>query len=807
MSFTSWLRGLHRQLTRARKVKPRLHKKHPRRLNPGLEELELRLTPSQAFLPGNLLVSESVYHGTASTVSVGQTLPPGQTVPPGVPAIANGTYPTVFNNNTVDGSFGVTSPIYLEQLTTSGTLVGSPINVTAEAAAAGISLSTSFSSKSELALNLSSDGTAVTFMAYDSAIDQLDVSNSNTPAVVDPTNPVLSSVQRAVGQIDASANLQVTPVNAYSGNNGRAAILADGNYYLTGNAGNGSKSGPVSDLSDITGVQMIAAGSTDPNTTVVGQVNGTFGSSTGYQRGFAVQQTNPATGLPYGSADKTGKDDNFRGETLFNNTLYVTKGSGGNGIDTVYQVGTAGSLPTLADAGTEPITILPGFPTTLASSSSANFFPFGIWFANATTLYVADEGDGKLADAASDPNAGLEKWSLDTTTGLWHLDYTLQAGLNLGAQYTVPGYPTGTNPVTGLPWAPETDGLRNITGMVNGDGTVTIYAITSTVSGSGDQGADPNRLVAITDNLGTTTLPANEQFTTLRTAGFGQVLRGVSFTPTNVGIQLLDPTGAGALTATGTGHVSVTGGGAVVVDSSSSGAAVASGKAVVSAGSIDATGTVSNGHGSFVGTINAGQPAALNPLGSLSAPPVPTTVQSSQTLDITTSQTLQPGLYIGGINISDQAHVVLAQGLYYLEGGGLTVSGQATVTDNGQGVLLYIASAPNGSITISDRASVSLTGLTAAQLASEGVTGPGFAAGLAIFQNPASGAVLSVTGQASLNVTGTVYAAGALVQVSGGGSLNLAGSTTKRFGAHLLAADMMVSGNGDVAVDTSDNDL
>ena len=204
---------------------------------------------------------------------------------------------------------------------------------------------------------------------------------------------------------------------------------------------------------------MIVPGSSDPNTTAVGQANGVFGDTKGYQNGFAVQQINPATGLPYGPPDKSGKDDNFRGETIFNNTLYVTKGSGGNGINTVYQVGTAGSLPTLANAGSQPITILPGFPTTLASSSSANFFPFGIWFANSTTLYVADEGDGTLADAATDTNAGLEKWSLDQTTGVWHLDYTLQNGLNLGVPYTVPGYPTGNNPVTGLPGSPETDGL------------------------------------------------------------------------------------------------------------------------------------------------------------------------------------------------------------------------------------------------------------------------------------------------------------------------------------------------------------
>ena len=94
----------------------------------------------------------------------------------------------------------------------------------------------------------------------------------------------------------------------------------------------------------------------------------------------------------------------------------------------------------------------------------------------------------------------------------------------------MPGYPAGDNAATGLPWAPATDGLRNITGRVNPNGTVTIYAITSTVSGGGHQGADPNKLVAITDHPAATTLPA-ESFRTVSRARFGVVLRGVSFTP------------------------------------------------------------------------------------------------------------------------------------------------------------------------------------------------------------------------------------------------------------------------------------
>jgi len=185
--------------------------------------------------------------------------------------------------------------------------------------------------------------------------------------------------------------------------------------------------------------------------------------------------------------------------------------------------------------------VLNGFPTSLAAATTpAPMFPFGVWFADAKTLYVSDEGkpdntfsttSNTFTTAAAQTTAGLQKWVLNETTNTWSLAYTLQAGLNLGVPYTVKNYPSGINAATGLPWSPATDGLRNITGRVNRDGTATIWAITSTVSGSGDQGADPNKLVMITDKIGATTLPAHETFTTVRTAAFGEALRGVSFTP------------------------------------------------------------------------------------------------------------------------------------------------------------------------------------------------------------------------------------------------------------------------------------
>jgi hypothetical protein len=117
------------------------------------------------------------------------------------------------------------------------------------------------------------------------------------------------------------------------------------------------------------------------------------------------------------------------------------------------------------------------------------------------------------------------------------MDYVLQNGLNIGVPYSVPNYPTSLNPAT--------DGCRNITGKVHRDGRVDIYAVTSTVSASGDQGADPNKLVKVTDLLKATTLPAAhgnngrdgslDRFVTIREAKAGEVLRGVTFAPRDRG--------------------------------------------------------------------------------------------------------------------------------------------------------------------------------------------------------------------------------------------------------------------------------
>jgi hypothetical protein len=494
------------------------------------------------FFPDTLVLSRSVYVGTPSTVTVGENLPPhcvaGNVSVPLIAggsasvsvscaaAIADGSYPNVFMNDTADGSFSVTSPIFLDNITTSGFRLGT-------LAIPSDQIVTSFSSKSELALNLSTDGKSLTFMGYRggpgfiTGPNQLDVSNSNAPGVIDPTNPAVAQYYRSVAEVDAFGRLTVTEGNAYSGDNGRAAIKGGSLYYTTGNDNNGglSKSQLSTtqagvNLVNSTGAELLVpaqAPPLPPNITMIGRLE--FGT------------------------DKPGKDTNFRGLTIFHNTLYVTKGSGSNGVNTVYQVGSAGVLPTgdattLASVG---IAILPGFPITNASTNTA--FPFGIFFADGNTLYVCDEGDGTLvtpavngnvADAQTLATAGLQKWSLGAD-GAWSMLYVIQNGLNLGVPYSIPNYPIALNPAT--------DGCRNLTGQVHRDGTVDLYVVTSTVSASGDQGADPNKLLRVTDVVNATSLPAAgsgaseflDRFITIRSAQFGEVFRGVAFAPSFFG--------------------------------------------------------------------------------------------------------------------------------------------------------------------------------------------------------------------------------------------------------------------------------
>jgi hypothetical protein len=464
----------------------------------------------------SLVISSSTYDPTRGAVA---GLRPGSVLPntanATTMAISGNNYVTVWSNESVDASFGVTSPILLTDLDASSGRVLHTIGVPEEAVV------TSFSSKSELALHLiqDRDERRLVFVGYAGAgVGAIDASNSDAVPGQDPTNPVTFAFglkyafPRTIVSMDKHGNFAYTPTINYGGNNGRAALLgSNGLYYSVGNANNG-------------------------NATTFGASNGTnpdVTETTGLEAVIPLDAPTPYVAIPpsssaevdpllqmvsNGKLDKPGKDDNFRGVTEHRGALYFTKGSGSNGIDTVY---TVSSLPTIAGAAAAQISVVPGFPTDSAKVTGGNFTPFAVFFANDTTMYVTDEGSGNATDVAN--HGGLQKWSL--VNGVWQLDYVLTQGL-IGVVDTHLNGPAGPYP------AVTTVGLRNLTGVVGRDGMVTLWATTATSSASSDNGADPNKVVRITDYLPAKSLTGSVTHATFRTiAGptYGTVYRGVAY--------------------------------------------------------------------------------------------------------------------------------------------------------------------------------------------------------------------------------------------------------------------------------------
>src|SRR5262249_36497000 len=124
----------------------------------------------QHFRPGNLVISRSVYNNDPNNILVGTGLPPncastGVGCPKkggvAVKATNDGSLPLVWNNSLVDSSFGITSKIILDQITSTGHFINSlevPNSSQPGVKSTDDQLVTSFPSKSEIALNLSTDG-------------------------------------------------------------------------------------------------------------------------------------------------------------------------------------------------------------------------------------------------------------------------------------------------------------------------------------------------------------------------------------------------------------------------------------------------------------------------------------------------------------------------------------------------------------------------------------------------------------------------------------------------------------------------
>ncbi|HTO80278.1 MAG TPA: hypothetical protein VMJ31_10945 [Methylocystis sp.] len=369
-------------------------------------------------------------------------------------------------------------------------------------------ISGEYGSASEGLLQLSGDGHLLTIMGYGvnaNAFNTAPLSTYGTAALGQTTSVPggpSTVVPRVVAAIGANGSVDTSTVvlNFADQNNPRSAYTVDGSsFYVSGQGA--SKTDPTQ------GVQLVSRGAST-GTTINNQTDTRF-------------------------------------VTAYQNTLYVSRdynppGSGAQNFTGVVQLGSTGALPT-SPVSTPTHIIPPASPLssgvnngsinlTSALANGVNnsrigsfvyLSPEEFFFASPTVLYVADSGQPKNGNAnkAALGEGGLQKWVLNTTTGVWSLEYDLYQGLNLvnNNNVNLPG-----NTVT----TPGVTGLFGLTGKVVG-GQVELFA-----TSYGLNELSPSYLYEITDTLSATTPGVGEAFTTLfSTVGTNISIRGVSFAP------------------------------------------------------------------------------------------------------------------------------------------------------------------------------------------------------------------------------------------------------------------------------------
>jgi hypothetical protein len=230
-------------------------------------------------------------------------------------------------------------------------------------------------------------------------------------------------------------------------------------------------------------------------------------------------------------------------------------------------------------------------------------------------------------------------------------------------------------------------------------------------------------------------------------------------------LYTLDPTGSNSFSASGGATVQVSCG--VLVNSSSSQAMNVSGGAHVTGAYVSVVGGYSSSGGGVISPApTTGAMAEFDPLSYLPAPSVGSCTQTNLSVS-GVARTLDPGVYCNGIRISGGANVTLNSGTYILEGGGLNVSGGATLSGPG-GVTFYNTAGGGygyGAINISGGTNINLVAPTTGSLA-----------GILFYQDRSisSGAGSSLSGGSSAVFQGTLYFPTTTLNYSGGSSSSAA---------------------------------
>jgi hypothetical protein len=397
---------------------------------------------------------------TGTDGALGQAFTPGDIV-----VTTYGNAGTPASNSTFTD--GVPTPISLEEFTASGQFVLTDTLPTTDSGG-NFGIVGEYGSSSEGNIQLTGNGTALTIGGYEATPSFADTggpaggySTADGVALAQSTS---TAVPRLVALIDANGTVTTSTVlnDIYSTNNPRSVFSPNGTSLYV--SGQGSSTANQGIFLTTVGTNTVTNPANAP-TPIFTTLDTRFVTESGGNLFYSIDKKNQTTGifmytgLPTSSAS---------------NAVRITAGNNG-----------------------------------LTGANLVNFSPEGYFFANATTLYVADTGVPKSGGTA---DGGIQKWTFNGST--WNLSYTL----------TDPNF---VSPTLSSTVAHGETGFAAVTGEMVGSQEL-LFATSFT---AGD--ADPDGLYEITDTLSATS-ETGESFTELQASAANDVFKGVSFTPSDI---------------------------------------------------------------------------------------------------------------------------------------------------------------------------------------------------------------------------------------------------------------------------------
>ncbi len=260
----------------------------------------------------------------------------------------------------------------------------------------------------------------------------------------------------------------------------------------------------------------------------------------------------------------------------------------------------------------------------------------------------------------------------------------------------------------------------------------------------------------------------------------GRAVGGPVGTKTSVGVAVLSPTKAAALSASGSSVVQVIGGD-IFVNSSDAKAAQVSGSALITAPgqAIAVVGGV--GGSGYVPVPTTGAAPRPDPFAGY---PTPSTsgLGSPQSCCSITQLTISPGLYT---SMKITAPVTMQPGTYILLGNGLEVKSGGSLT--GTGVTIFNTTKDYPAATGGCDEVLLEVGTAVLSAPASGTY-----KGMVVFSDPACPNDVRLKGNVSVLLTGTIYAPKAKVKVSGSADITVT--------QQIVADQVLVSGSGTYTV-------